>query len=107
TKRRPLRRPLALRRLWPTNRMDLMKQCDTLLSGGIVITMDDDRRVIDDGAVAITDNRIVAVGTQAELADWQANRVIDCSGQVVIPGLIDSHNHLFQLAGRGLGDGMA
>ena len=85
----------------------MKQQCDILLSGGVVVTMDDERRVIQDGTVAVQENRIVAVGSRAELGSWQAGSMIDCSGQVVIPGLIDSHNHLFQLAGRGLGDGMA
>lgn len=81
--------------------------CDLLLTGGIVITMDDDRRILDPGAVAVRDGRIVAVGTPEELAHLSAERVIDASGSAVIPGLIDCHNHLFQLLGRGLGEGMA
>jgi len=81
--------------------------CDTLFIHGTVITMDDERRILRDGAVAVLGNRIVAVGEAGELDGWQAKRRIDCSGQAVIPGLIDCHNHLFQVAGRGLGDGMA
>lgn len=81
--------------------------CDTLFINGIVVTMDDQRRVIPDGAVAVRGQRIVAVGPSDELQDWTAARRIDCRGSAVIPGLIDCHNHLFQLAGRGLGDGMA
>jgi len=85
----------------------MTQHCDVLLEGGVVVTMDDTRRIIECGAVAVRGNRIAAVGTQAELSGWRADRTIDCAGQVVIPGLIDSHNHLFQVAGRGLGDGMA
>ena len=40
---------------------------DLLVEGGTVVTMDSDRRVIDDGAVAIRSDAIVAVGTRAEL----------------------------------------
>lgn len=85
----------------------MTEQCDVLFSGGVVVTMDDQRRIIEQGAVAVRANRIAAVGSASELASWKANRVIDCSGQAIIPGLVDSHNHLFQIAGRGLGDGMA
>lgn len=81
--------------------------CDTLFTRGTVVTMDDERRILQDAAVAVLGNRIAAVGPAEELAHWRAARVIDCRGHAIIPGLIDSHNHLFQVAGRGLGDGMA
>ncbi len=82
--------------------------CEILLDGGCVLTLDDDRRVIDDGAVAIRGGKIVAVGTSAELRQLRASagRVIDCQGRVILPGLTDGHTHLFQSLGRGLGDGM-
>lgn len=83
------------------------ENCDVLFLNGTVITMDDERRIIQNGAVAVRGNRIVAVDTAEALKDWTAERRIDCRGQAVIPGLIDCHNHLFQVAGRGLGDGMA
>ena len=54
------------------------ERCDLLLTGGTVITMDDGRRVLDTGAVAVTADRIVAVGTPDELSDYQAVRTIDC-----------------------------
>ena len=81
--------------------------CDLLLTGGSVVTVDDDRTVLEPGAVAITGDRIAAVGTPTELADYRSRRTIDCSGKAVMPGLIDCHNHLFQGLGRGLGEGMS
>lgn len=81
--------------------------CDLLLTGGTVVTVDDRRRVLDPGAVAIGGDRILAVGTAEELAGWTAQRTIDCSGRAVMPGLIDCHSHLFQTLGRGLGEGLA
>jgi len=72
---------------------------DILITGGTVITMDPQRRVIEDGAVAIAADRIEAVGTSAELATrYRARRVIDARRKVVMPGLIDGHGH----AGHGL-----
>jgi 5-methylthioadenosine/S-adenosylhomocysteine deaminase len=80
--------------------------CDLLLTGGSVVTVDDERRVLEPGAVAIRGERIVAVGTPEELQGWQAARRMDCTGKAVIPGLIDCHNHLFQYLARGLGEGL-
>ena len=82
------------------------QKCDLLLVGGIVITVDDERRVLDPGSVAIRGDRIKAVGSSAELADIHADRVIDCQGKLITPGFIDCHNHLFESLLRGIGEGM-
>ena len=72
---------------------------DILIAGGTVITMDSARRVIDDGAVAIRGDRIVAVGTTADLrARFTGRQLIDAHRKIVMPGLIDGHAH----AGHGL-----
>jgi 5-methylthioadenosine/S-adenosylhomocysteine deaminase len=72
---------------------------DILITGGTLITMDTDRRVIEDGAVAIVKDRIAAVGTTKELTlEFAPTRVIDARRKVVMPGLIDGHGH----AGHGL-----
>ena len=42
----------------------------------------------------------------ADLVGYRAGRTIDCTGHAVLPGLIDTHNHLFQGLARGLGEGM-
>jgi 5-methylthioadenosine/S-adenosylhomocysteine deaminase len=67
---------------------------DILIINGIVVTMDPARRVIENGAVAITGDRIVAVGTTAEVtAQHGAPKVIDASRKIVMPGFIDAHAH--------------
>ena len=81
--------------------------CDLLLTGGCVLTVDDNRRVLDPGAVAIIGERIVAVGSAAEFSGWQAKRTIDCANRLVAPGFVDGHTHLFQALGRGLGEGLS
>jgi 5-methylthioadenosine/S-adenosylhomocysteine deaminase len=71
-----------------------------------LITVDGERRMFRDGAVAVEGDRIVAVGKtkDLELAHSSARQVIDAKGKVVLPGLIDCHIHTsFQLA-RGLAD---
>ncbi|UWN49428.1 8-oxoguanine deaminase [Alcanivorax sp. ALC70] len=72
-----------------------------LKNATVVATMDDEQREIADGAVFITDNRITAVGPTAELpAD--ADQVIDLSGHVLMPGLVNTHHHMFQSLTRAL-----
>ncbi|WP_116953181.1 amidohydrolase family protein [Jiangella endophytica] len=79
--------------------------CDLLLTGGAVVTMDPAAGVIEDGAVAVGGGRVTAVGTAAELAGLQPSRSVDCRGAVVLPGLIDTHTHLYQGLARSLGEG--
>jgi 5-methylthioadenosine/S-adenosylhomocysteine deaminase len=71
---------------------------DILIRNGIVVTIDDDRRVLEDGAVAIIGDRIAAIGTTDELSAWTAGKIIDASRKLVLPGLVDAHAH----AGHGL-----
>jgi cytosine/adenosine deaminase-related metal-dependent hydrolase len=61
----------------------------------VVVTMDDARREIRDGAVLIEDHRIVAVGPTGTLPDT-ADDVIDLTGHVVLPGFVNTHHHMFQ-----------
>ena len=71
---------------------------DTILikNAGWVVTMDPDRRIFADGAVAIEGDRIVEVGKTNELAArHNAQKVIDATGKMVLPGLIDLHTHVF------------
>ncbi len=76
---------------------------DTLLSGGTVVTMNDDGRVIPNGAVAIRGREIVAVGSAEELAEqYLASETVDCSGCAIIPGLINAHTHVPMSLLRGL-----
>jgi len=76
-----------------------LESVDILITGGTVITMDSGRRVLEDGAVAISGDRIVAVGPSSELAaKYRAGETIDAARKIVMPGLIDGHGH----AGHGL-----
>jgi 5-methylthioadenosine/S-adenosylhomocysteine deaminase len=70
-----------------------------------LMTVDRDRRIIRDGAVAIRGGRIAAVGKTADVAaDFAQAEVIDARGKLVLPGLFDTHIHNAQQLGRGLGD---
>ena len=79
-----------------------------VVTGGTVVTMDAARRVIAGGAVAVEGSRIVAVGPAAEIAGAYRGRVvIDASGQVVLPGLVNTHTHAPMVLYRGLADDLA
>jgi 5-methylthioadenosine/S-adenosylhomocysteine deaminase len=79
-----------------------------VVSGGTVVTMDAGGRVIPNGAVAIDRDRIVAVGTVDEInAMYDPAERLDVHGQVVLPGLINTHTHAPMVLFRGLADDMA
>ncbi|TYC58978.1 8-oxoguanine deaminase [Rhodobacterales bacterium] len=59
-------------------------------------TFDDEGREISDGALLVRDNVIEAVGTTAELSGVEADEVIDLSSHVVMPGMVNTHHHMYQ-----------
>jgi 5-methylthioadenosine/S-adenosylhomocysteine deaminase len=69
-------------------------QADLLILGGTLLPMNDAMDVLSDGAVAVKDGRIIAVGERRVLAAGvTATRTIDASGRLVMPGLINTHTH--------------
>lgn len=69
----------------------------------VVATMDDERREIPDGAIFVRDNVIEQVGPSADLPQT-ADEVLDLSGHVVIPGLVNTHHHFYQTLTRAVPD---
>ncbi|HEY3732316.1 MAG TPA: amidohydrolase family protein [Streptosporangiaceae bacterium] len=72
-----------------------------LLRGGTVLTMDDRHTVLPGGDVLVTGDRITAVGTALDAPSGALE--IDASGGIVMPGMIDTHRHMWQTAMRGYG----
>jgi 8-oxoguanine deaminase len=68
-------------------------------STSLLVTMNDDRRRIPDGGMFVRDNVIEQVGPTAELPAV-ADRVIDAGGMIVLPGLVNTHHHLYQTLTR-------
>jgi 5-methylthioadenosine/S-adenosylhomocysteine deaminase len=96
--------PLAMGKQ-PKKREERKTSVDLLVRGGTIITMDGARRVIEDGAVAVSDGRIVAIGRSAKIeAQYTARETINAAGKVVIPGLINGHTHVPMTLFRGLAD---
>jgi len=84
------------------------EKVDLLLVHGIVVTMDAQRRVIDDGAVAIRNDSIVAVGKSIEIeSEYEAVKTINAHGSIIMPGLINSHAHAAMSLFRGIADDLA
>ena len=80
-------------------------EVDILVLDGTVLTLDDDDGRFYPGAVAVHAGKIEAVGPSDELqARYTARKVIDASGCVVMPGLINAHTHAAMTVFRGLAD---
>src|SRR4051794_25160937 len=81
---------------------------DSIRSARYVITMDAQRRDIENGAVAIKGDRILAVGTKAEIdARFQARQRLDRPEAILAPGLINTHTHAAMSLFRGIADDLA
>jgi 8-oxoguanine deaminase len=65
----------------------------------MLVTMDDDRRQIADGGLFVRDNVIEMVGPTAELPET-ADTVIDAGDMLILPGLVNTHHHLYQTLTR-------
>jgi 5-methylthioadenosine/S-adenosylhomocysteine deaminase len=76
-----------------------------LILGGTIVTMDQERRVINDGGIAISQGRIVAVGSRADIErDYASRQRVSAEGKVITPGLINGHTHVPMVLFRGLAD---
>lgn len=82
---------------------DPRRPCDLLLAGGTILTLDADDRIVPDGAVAIAGGRIAAIGPRDEVvAAWRASRTVPTDGRLLLPGLVNSHNHTPLMITRGM-----
>ncbi len=79
-----------------------------IITGGTVVTQNAGRQVIPNGAIAIDHDVIVAVGPAEDIgAKYDGAETIDARGQVVLPGLINTHTHAAMVLFRGLGSDTA
>jgi len=78
-------------------------QYDILINGGTIVTMDAERRIIENGALAISGNSIQKICSVDDLPeDIKATKTIKAHGKVIIPGLINAHSHIAMTLFRGL-----
>ncbi|MEI7884864.1 MAG: amidohydrolase [Clostridia bacterium] len=81
-----------------------MEKVDMLVINAMVITMDDTRRILTNGGLAIKADLIVEVAsTENLLKKYSADKVIDATDKFVFPGMVNTHNHLFQVLLKGVG----
>jgi 5-methylthioadenosine/S-adenosylhomocysteine deaminase len=84
------------------------RQVSLVITNGIVVTVDGGNRVITPGAVAIDGTDIVAVDSADNIRrQFRGRETIDASGQVVMPGLVNTHTHAPMVLFRGLADDLA
>jgi 5-methylthioadenosine/S-adenosylhomocysteine deaminase len=78
---------------------------DIIISNTIIVTMDADFRIIEDGAIVICGDSILAIGNSQEiLSKYNAPKIIDGKGKMIMPGLINTHTHSPMVIFRGFAD---
>jgi 5-methylthioadenosine/S-adenosylhomocysteine deaminase len=83
----------------------LAETADWIWSARYVITMDPQFRTVENGAVAIQADRIVAVGSRSEIdRQYQARQRLDRPDALIAPGLINTHTHAPMVLLRGIAD---
>ncbi|MBN2283168.1 MAG: amidohydrolase [Deltaproteobacteria bacterium] len=81
------------------------EKLDILIHSGALITMSENMDVIEDPFIGIRDGRILFVRNPEQAsASWSAETTIDATGQVIMPGLVNTHTHLPMICFRGYAD---
>jgi len=84
------------------------RRVSLVITGGIVVTVDANRRVLNPGAIAIDGTEIVGVDTPGAIARaFTSEQTLTVPGQIVMPGLINTHTHAAMVMYRGLADDLA
>lgn len=83
---------------------DDVKKVDILVTNGKVITMNPEREILDNGFVAIEGNVISAVKDSSHRHEYTAEKTIDVEGDIIMPGLINTHTHVSMTVFRSLAD---
>jgi 5-methylthioadenosine/S-adenosylhomocysteine deaminase len=91
--------------VWMSLCLHAQDPVDWIWSARYVVTMDPGRRIIENGAVAIRQDRIVAAGPRAEIdRAYRAKQRMDRPQALIAPGLINTHSHAPMALFRGLAD---
>ena len=82
-----------------------MQACDTLLFAEIIVTQDDNRSIINNGGIAISDGKILEIGNAHRIrAAYTSDNVVELPDSMLMPGLINSHTHAAMTILRGVAD---
>jgi len=77
---------------------------DLLITDATILTMNADKTVYESGTVAVNGNKIIAVGDKSLADKYQADTTLDVDGDIVMPGLINTHTHVSMTVFRSLAD---
>ncbi|MGQ9694826.1 MAG: amidohydrolase family protein [Thermodesulfobacteriota bacterium] len=81
------------------------KKADLLITNGILLPFAKNSAAIPDGAVAILQDRIMALGPKEKVtAEFAADNLLDARGGLIMPGLVNGHNHAAMACYRGIAD---
>jgi 5-methylthioadenosine/S-adenosylhomocysteine deaminase len=84
------------------------ENADLLIRGGTIVTMDAQERVLENAAIAVRGDQILAVGPIVEITKlYRPSKTIDAAGKLILPGLINTHNHAPMVLFRGIADDLA
>lgn len=81
-----------------------IENVDLLIKNATVLTMDQDKTVFDNGLVAVKGNKIYAVTDGLNISEYKAIKTIDADGDIVMPGLINTHTHASMTVFRSMAD---
>jgi 5-methylthioadenosine/S-adenosylhomocysteine deaminase len=85
----------------------MVKTADILITGGTIVTLNEEDLIIVPGALAIDGDTIVALGRPEEILPYYRGReTIDAPSSLVMPGLINGHTHAAMTCFRGIADDM-
>ncbi|MEI6314904.1 MAG: amidohydrolase [Syntrophus sp. (in: bacteria)] len=84
-----------------------MQYVDILITGGMIVTMDNSGTIYDHGALAIEDDKIIDLGHAEDInRKYQGKKEISARNCIVMPGLVNSHTHAAMTCFRGIADDM-
>lgn len=78
-----------------------------LIKNGLILTLNKSREIIQNGSIHIENDKIVEIGKNRELKKGKFDKIIDGNNKIIMPGLVNAHNHVNETIVRGLGaDGL-
>ena len=76
-----------------------------MIKNGFIVTMDDSDRLVPEGAIYIEESKIIDIGKTRDLdKTYKADKIIDASNGVIMPGFVNSHVHFLSVLRRGVED---
>lgn len=80
------------------------EKIDILLKNGIILTMNNDKEIINNGVIAIKNNKIIDIGGKEIENKYFAKKIIDANEGIIMPGMINTHTHASMSVFRSLAD---